>query len=216
MPLYGCTGMRANDLAPRGAVHRAGQFSRRRLWGVAIGIAGPLIVSRGHAESVAAPVALQAELLAKVAEYDRNFLERAGDRARVFLVTQPSNADSVNVAQQMSAALGRFSQIGGLPHDETIIAYPGAESLARICRDRRIAIVYFGPGFRDDVGAIRAALTNVPVLSVAAVPDYVRDGIVLGFDVVSGRPKLLFNLPQAKLQKVALAASVLKLMTVFE
>jgi hypothetical protein len=54
------------------------------------------------------------------------------------------------------------------------------------------------------------------VLSVAAVADYVREGIVLGFDVISGHPKLLFNLPQAKLQKVALKASVLKLMTVFE
>jgi hypothetical protein len=116
----------------------------------------------------------------------------------------------------MAAALGRFSQISGLPHDETIVAYPGAADLARICHDRRIAIVYFGPGFRDDVGAIRTALSNVAVLSVAAIPDYVRDGIVLGFDVVSGRPKLLLNLPQAKQQKVALAASVLKLMTVFE
>ena len=48
------------------------------------------------------------------------------------------------------------------------------------------------------------------------MPDYVKEGIVLGFDVVSGRPKLLFNLPQARLQKVALTATVLKLMTVYE
>jgi hypothetical protein len=190
--------------------------SRRHLAGLAVALAAPFVVKPGRAESVTAPVVLQAELLAKVAEYDRNFLARAGDRARVLLVTQPSNADSVTVTQQMSAALGRLSQIAGLPHDETILPYPGPAELARICRDRHVAIVYFGPGFRDDVADIRSALAGVDVLSVASVPDYVKEGIVLGFDVVSGRPKLLLNLPQARLQKVALTASVLKLMTVFE
>jgi hypothetical protein len=194
-----------------------GRPSRRRFGIVLLlGLAAPLVVSQGHAESVTAPVVLQAELLAKVAEYDRNFGARAGDRARVLLVTQPTNADSVTVAQQMSAALGRLSQIAGLPHDETILPYPGAAELARVCRDRHVSIVYFGPGFRDDVADIRAALSSVDVLTVASIPDYVRDGIVLGFDVVSGHPKLLFNLPQARLQKVALTATVLKLMTVYE
>ena len=47
-------------------------------------------------------------------------------------------------------------------------------------------------------------------------PDYVPGGIVLGFDVVSGRPKLLVHLTQAKRQNVALRAEALKLMRVFE
>jgi len=194
----------------------AGRISRRQLTALALGLAGSFVASGGRAESITAPIALQAELLAKVAEYDRNFAARAGERARVLLVTQPSNADSVTVAQQMSAALGRLSQIAGLPHDETVVSYAGAGELARACRDRRISIVYFGPGFRDDIGEISNALSGVPVLSVASVPGYVRDGIVLGFDVVSGHPKLLLNLSQARLQKVAIAAAVLKLMTVFE
>ncbi len=176
-----------------------------------------LVLSRsGRGESVVAPVTLQAELMVKVAEYDRNFAARAGDRARVLLVTRGGNADSANINQQMASALGRFDEIAGLPHDEMIITYPGAGELARICRERHIAIVYFAPGFANEVDAIRNALSGVDVLSVAGVPDYVRGGIVLGFDVVSGRPKLLFNLTQARLQRVALAAAVLKLMTVYE
>jgi YfiR/HmsC-like len=209
--------MRPNDLPLHGRLRRVGRMSRRRFGLlIALGLAAPLVALPGQAESVTAPIVLQAELLAKVAEYDRNFASRAGDRARVLLVTQPTNADSVTVAQQMSAALGRLSQIAGLPHDETVLPYPGAAELARVCRDRHVSIVYFGPGFRDDVGDIRAALSGVDVLSVASVPDYVKEGVVLGFDVVSGRPKLLFNLPQARLQKVALTATVLKLMTVYE
>src|SRR5690242_11592663 len=129
--------MRRNDLPLHGCGRRVGLLSRRRFGIVlAVGLAAPFVVSPGLAESVTAPVVLQAELLAKVAEYDRNFSARAGDRARILLVTQPTNADSVTIGQQMSAALGRLSQIAGLPHDETILAYPGASELARICRDR--------------------------------------------------------------------------------
>jgi hypothetical protein len=57
---------------------------------------------------------------------------------------------------------------------------------------------------------------GVDVLSATGVPDYVPSGIVLGFDVVSGRPKLLVHLTQARLQKVELRADLLKLMKVFE
>src|SRR5205807_8881003 len=187
--------MRAKDVPLLGPVPRGGSLSRRRLGIIVmLGLAAPLIVTPGRAESVTAPVVLQAELLAKVAEYDRNFAGRAGARAKVLLVTQPTNADSVTVAQQMAVALGRISQIAGLPHDETILAYPGAVELVRICRERGISVVYFGPGFRDDIADIRSALSGVDILSIGSVPDYVREGIVLGFDVVSGRPKLLFNL----------------------
>src|SRR5262249_44791558 len=132
------------------------------------------------------------------------------------LVSQSGNTDSTTVVQQMASALGRLPQIAGLPHDEAVLSYHGAQELARLCRERRISVVYFGPGFQEDLDAIRAALSGIEILSVASVPDYVPGGIVLGFDVVSGRPKLLLNLPQARLQKVDLRAAVLKLMTVIE
>jgi hypothetical protein len=208
--------MRSVDHRERSAAGRTLRLTRRRFAVLAVGLAAPFVVRRAEAESVPVPVVLQAELLAKVLEYDRNFGARAGERTRVLLVTQPTNADSTTVVQQMAAALGRLPQMGGLPHDEIIVGYPGPQELAKICRDRHIAVVYFGPGFRDDLGALRAAFSTVDVMSVASVPDYVQGGIILGFDVVSGRPKLLFNLPQARLQNVDLRAAVLKLMTVIE
>jgi len=41
-------------------------------------------------------------------------------------------------------------------------------------------------------------------------------GIVLGFDLVGGKPKMLVNLGQARKQHVAFMAEVLKLAKVFE
>jgi hypothetical protein len=175
-----------------------------------------LVSDRGRTEEAALPIAIQVELLVKVASYDRNFQQRAGDRARIFIMTKPGNGDSERVAAQVEAGLARASEIGGLPHDEVVTPFRGAAELANLCRAQRAAIVFFGPGFREDVPAIREALDGVDVLTVSAIPEYVEAGIVLGFDVASGRPELLVNLPQAKRQKVALRADVLRLMKVFQ
>jgi hypothetical protein len=168
------------------------------------------------AEDVAVPIGLQAELLAKVAAYDKNFTERAGDRAQVLILVRPGNADSERVAAHMQTALGGITHVGGLPHDETLVTWTNGAALAQQCKAKRAAILYITPGFAGDVGDIRAALDGVAVLSVAAVADYVPKGIVLGFDLVSGKPKLLVNLTQAKRQSVAFKAEVLKMMRVYE
>jgi len=170
----------------------------------------------GSAEDVAVPVSLQAELVAKVAAYDKNFAARAGDRARVLIVVKPGNADSSRFGTHMESALRGVGTIGGLPHEESIVTYAGPAKLAATCKSTRASIVYLAPGFGDEVPAIRGALDGVNVLSVAAVADEVPKGIVLGFDLVSGKPKILVQLTQAKKQDVAFKAELLKLARVYE
>ena len=63
---------------------------------------------------------------------------------------------------------------------------------------------------------MRVALEGHEILTVGSVPRYVPRGIVLGFDVVAGSPKLLFNLTQAKRQNISMTAELLKMMRVFE
>ena len=167
------------------------------------------------AQSDSVPVQLQAELFAKLANYDRNFPKRAGVRARVLIVSVPRNAESSLFASAMSAALGRIDRIAGLPHTEQVIAYSGAPALAKACEAGNVAAVYLGPGLEADMPRVRAALTGVNVMSVAASREYVPLGAVLGFEVASGRPAILVNLPQARKQHVDFRADVLKLMRVY-
>ncbi|HMI89421.1 MAG TPA: YfiR family protein [Polyangiaceae bacterium] len=170
----------------------------------------------GRAELLAVPIELQAELLAKVAAYDRNMSSRAGARVQVLLVTNAADAESARFATRMQLALQSISQIGGLPHEERIAPFTSAADLAQQCRARHLAIIIVGPGLGDRIIDIRDALDGVDVLTVASVPDYVQQGVVLGFDVVSGKPKLLVHLPRARRQNVDLRAEVLKLMRVLE
>src|SRR5438874_366246 len=55
---------------------------------------------------------------------------------------------------------------------------------------------------------------QIALLTASAVASQVTLGIVLGFDLVSGKPKLLVHLGQARRQHVDLSAEVLKLMRV--
>jgi hypothetical protein len=175
-----------------------------------------LVAVATDAEEVGVPVGLQAELLAKVAAYDKNFAARAGDRVHVLLITRPNDPESVRTAAHMESALRDVKDIGGLPHDEVTFGFPGAKALVDQIKARHAAIVYVTPGLGSEIEGMRDALVGVSVLTVGAVADYVPKGTVLGFDVVSGKPKLVVNLGQARKQGVAFKAEVLKLMRVIE
>ena len=167
------------------------------------------------AESMSVPAAAQAALLSKLAGFDRNFAARAGGKAVVLIVAMPGNAESNSAALEMKAALLRTPKVGDLPHEDQIISFTSAAAVADAVRAKRAAIVYFGPGFEKHVPALSEALASLNVLSVGAVPSYVPGGIVLGFDLVSGRQKLLIHVVQARKQSIAFPASVLNLMKVY-
>lgn len=168
------------------------------------------------AEDVAVPVSLQAELFVKVAAYDKNLAARAGDRVRVMILQKPEIAESVRATAQMQKALSQLADIAGIPHETQITFFTTAEDLASAVKTKRVSVVYITPGFDADIAAIAKALAGASVLTVASLASYVPKRVVLGFDLVSGKPKLLVNVAQAKAQSVAFKPDVLKLMKVYE
>jgi len=160
------------------------------------------------------PAAIQADLLSKLSAYDKGFPARAGGvTARVLILTRPGDPESEVSAAEMKAAFARLDKLGGLRHEESVAAYEGAESLARRCRSENLAIVYFTPGL-SEFADVQAALSGLSVLTVTAVPEHVPKGVVLGFDLESGKPKIVLNLPQARKQMVDFPAKLLQLMRV--
>jgi hypothetical protein len=175
-----------------------------------------LIVPRSSAgQASAVPAELQATLIAKLASYDRNYAERAGDVAFVVILVKTGSPKSELSAATIKAALGHVDRIGARPHKEQLVNYESAPTLANLCRSKRVALVYVTAGLHEELGAIKSALGGVNVLTVAAVPEYVPRGVVLGFEVVSGKSKITINLAQARQQRVDFKAEALKLMKVY-
>ena len=195
----------------------AGEREARRQWLQAALLVGVLLVGAlgaariAGAEELRVPPRLQAELLAQVAAYDTKFSQRARGRALVLVVSAPKVADSERFAAQIRAELAKQPRIGGVEHMEDNVRFSTAAELARVCRERRPAVVYLAPGLSDAVPSIAHELAGLDVLSVSAVPGDVPSGIVLGFEVVSGRPRLLVNLPRARQQNVAFMPELLRL-----
>ena len=195
---------------------RAPRVGRRVAIGALFaGVSILLSSAPGSAQSDRVPVQLQAELFAKLANYDRNYSKRAGAKARVLIVSVSRDPESSLFASAMSSALGRIDRIAGLPHTETVVVYGGAAALAKACSAGNVAAVFLGPGLDDEMARVRAALTGLDVISVAASREYVPMGAVLGFELASGKPRILVNLPQARKQNVDFRADVLKMMRVY-
>jgi hypothetical protein len=178
--------------------------------------AGILLARVCLAQNVTVPADLQAELLSKVSTYDRNFQPRAGGLVRVLIVVQRGTPRSERSGALFKGALSGLDRLGGLPHEEEIVHYDSAAALGRRCRAERVSIVYVTPGLDGEITQLRVAFSGLDVLTVSEVADYVPAGLVLGFELLSGKPKMVLNLEQAKLQNVHFDPSVLRLMRVVQ
>lgn len=155
------------------------------------------------------PMRLQVDLLNRVIPYDRNFGSRVHGELTVAVVTDDNDTDSMRTGAQLIATLDGRATLGGfrlrvVQHNFTDVAM-----LTQKCRQSQAGIVYVTPGIRVDT--VASALTGLGVLSVGMLPDQVKAGLVLGFGVRSGKPRLLVNLSQARRQQVDFRADFLRM-----
>jgi hypothetical protein len=156
------------------------------------------------------PVRVQAQLLAKVAEYDRSLTSRSGERT-ILLVARRGSAGSIAQASALGRELAQFSQIGGGAHKERVLEVGSAAEVGGAAREAGAAMVYLSSDLLDLVPGIAEALSGVTVLSVGSASGYAEKGAVLGLEEESGRAQLVVNLPQSKRQNIAFRAAFLNL-----
>lgn len=167
-------------------------------------------------EEVPVPVPLQIELLLKVAGYDKNLAARAPSVVRVLVLTKGGNAQSSRVGQAAARAL-EGKTAGSRPVEVTTQAFTTGPALAAKVKEAKLAIVYVTPGFdAGEMESIAKSLAGISVLSAGALTRFIDTGVVLGFELVSGKPKLLVHLKRARDQSVELSSQVLKIVRVIE
>jgi hypothetical protein len=173
-------------------------------------------VSSARAEDPAIPLQLQAELTAKLVEYAQSPSTQGLGVMRIGILVRSGSVESQHFGGELKAAFGRMATIAGLPHEEVVITWSNAAALAEEARHRQLFAVYLTPGLRGDVTGVARALEGAAVISVAAIDAYVSNGAILGFELVSGRPRMVLNLTQARRQGIVFRAQVMKLMRIVE
>jgi hypothetical protein len=171
---------------------------------------------RAAADEPAVPLQLQVDLTVKVIEYAQQPAIRSADIVRVGVLVKASSAQSMRFGAELKAALDRIDTIAGLAHEQSTIAWASAASFVEEARKRRLSVVYLAPGLDAEVSSIAEALQGIQIITVAATDSYVQSGAILGFELVSGHPKMVFNLAQAKQQDVVFGSAVMKLMRIVE
>jgi hypothetical protein len=178
---------------------------------IAGGIAGGLLSPGAALARDSLPTSMQAEFLAKVAKYDRNFETRAGSLARVRILQRKGSGASEAAAGAFRQALKDVGSLAGVPLEASITDFSKAADLPAMVAGEGLCVLYVMPGLDDVLSAIASALQGIPILTVGADADDVPGGLALGFAQVEGKPKIVINLDVARAQQVDFSSSILKI-----
>jgi hypothetical protein len=165
------------------------------------------------AEEPAVPLQLQVNLTVKVVAYAQ---EPPDGILQIGILTKTRSAESLRFATELKAAFDRVDAVANRSHEQAIIEWTGPTSLADEVTHRGLYLLYVTPGLDAEMPEIARGLENVQLITVAATDSYVPSGAILGFELVSGHPRMVFNLNQAKKQNVFFRAAVMKLMRIVQ
>jgi len=178
--------------------------------------AGALLHREAFGAEPEVPIRLQVSLLDRVIPFDRKFPKRVHGKLSVLVVLQASDADSTRVAAQLASELGALPTLGNYPAVVARVAFNGVQPLVEECKRLGAGVVYLTPGLSTALARVSAALQGLRVLSVGALPDDAKSGVVLSFAVRSGKPRVLVNLRQARIQEVDFRADFLRMAEIVE
>jgi hypothetical protein len=186
-------------------------LSRRRslAW---LGASASLLLSRTSAAlEPEVPIRLQVSLLDRVIRFDRNFGVRVHGRLSLAVVVDESDEDSVRVGAQLLSELGARETLGGHPLLAVRVPFKSLQGLSDECKRLKAGVVYVTAGVREPIARLATALLGLRVMTVGTMPEQASQGLVLGSAVRSGKPRVLVNLSQARLQDIDFRSDFLRL-----
>jgi hypothetical protein len=188
----------------------------KKLNTVVLSCAALIATFSARADKPAVPLQLQADLTVKIIEYADSPSAKAVDIIRIGILTKGGNAESTQAGAALRGALDKAPPVGGVVHEQSMMQWVDASSLVEESTRRKLLVLYLMPGLDDDVATIARALQGIQLITVAATDSYVPNGAILGFELVSGHPKMVFNMTQARQQNVVFRSAVMKLMRIVQ
>lgn len=167
------------------------------------------------ADEVSVPIELQVALLERIVRYERTFAAETTP-VHVLVVSRASSPESQRVSGQLVAGLRHAGTLGGRTVEATTSSYTSASALDGEVAASHARIVYLAAGLGDQIAAIGAALSDAGLIIVSAVGADVDRGAVVGFELVSARPRIVVNLGVARAHQLQFNAQFLRLARVVE
>jgi hypothetical protein len=173
-----------------------------------------LTSARARAQDAEVPIALQVDLLARLLWYERGLQQSLSKQIIVLVVERRGDPDSKHAAAQLAAQLDRVKELGGKVISHTRVSYESAEQISRIIDQRRPYLIYLSKGLGGAAKELARLLQGRALLTVGTSGSDPLQGAVLGFELASSKPRIVFNLKQARAQKLNFSAQVLRVVRV--
>lgn len=170
------------------------------------------------AQDMPVPVQVQASLLPKILSFERQASKQSRSVKVIGILFQSNVRTSLVCAKEFAEAIPRFMQSDdGTPVECRMMEFSSkADLLSELNDDSGIDLIYVTPLRSVDIGAIGRVLQSHRLLSYTGVPAYVDAGLALGVDVAGNRPKIVVNLPVARVAGAEFSSQLLKISRVVE
>jgi hypothetical protein len=183
----------------------------RRLLGLAAAV---LLAATAAGAETTVPLDLQVDLMQRVVRFEHGFAARAGSQVNLAVVVRSGDANSEKTGAALAKALARVTEMAGKPVVLSTVTYSKAAALKQAAEAKPFHLLYLAPGFEGEMAAIAAAFDGLPVITLSTDGDQVDAGAVMGFELVSAKPRIALNLGQAKRQGLDFSSDLFRLVRV--
>ena len=146
------------------------------------------------------PVEVQYPLLLKIISFDHNFNSKIHNNIIIIgIIYQERNINSKDCAENLLDAAENSpikTAFGKQVILEMINISNAAEGLRKL-NSGEYSILYIAPLRAFELSKITSIAENQKILTFTGVPKYVNEGISVGIDIQSDKPRIVINLTSA-------------------
>ena len=162
-----------------------------------------LFATRAVADDL--PLALQVQLLQKTSAYITSLQPGETGKVKV-LVVYPGDKVSRS-SETVANTINQAGQLGRHPAEAKTV--PLASLKATLATEKP-QVLWVSPETDDKgVTALMEAVGSSNIVTVSAVSAHVKQGVILGFDLLEAKPRILVHLKQARAQNVVFLSGLL-------
>lgn len=166
-----------------------------------------------RAQEMPVPVHVQLGVMLKILSFDRNLKKRDTREIVIGILYQSKFRMSLDVRDQLTSAIDEspVKEVEGMPIRYVPIDLGRDTDLEGTIADKDITLLYVAPLRAADIESITKVSRALHILSFAAVPEYVEEGVSVGLSAKGDHPEIVVNLMSARAEGVDFNSQLLKL-----
>lgn len=156
--------------------------------------------AESFAQEVPLPADTQIKLLIKTLEFDRNLSGRSHDFVNIAIFYQKKNRQSNDLKLDIENAIQQFktSKIQKKSIKFIFIDISTISEYNDIINSQHIDVAFILPLKSINVNELTTITRQKQIISITPCPDYIKNGVSIGFDLQGGKPQIILNLSNAK------------------